>query len=354
MPSPGTLLASEPLARQLVQRYTLEAPIGLPFLPALDRPEQVDGLAADADSATGMLAATPGVPATYRVVSLVPPGTIGQLSPAGGLAAGAEVPGGSALAYTTLPVGSASDVAAAVRFAAILTQRPAVPSLSFLQSFFAALHAQERRVTGAGTSTRGYSVPAGLGGTSLAQVMNAVTVDRSATPEQFATFFAVVARYLGVPVRVVTGFRVPAADSTPGLLPAGSYQLTNRDAWTWDEVPVLGYGWVAVDPTPVRTTADVTPPPEQVTASPPTVPSRSRPCPVAAPPTPSPSPSTSSWPILSTSIGGSWSAPACPRHWSWPCLVGGPGVPALRRYLRRRARHQPTTLCCSPPEPGSS
>ena len=46
--------------------------------------------------------------------------------------------------------------------------------------------------------------------------MNAVTVDRAATPEQFATFFAVVARYLGVPVRVATGFRAPAAVSTPG------------------------------------------------------------------------------------------------------------------------------------------
>jgi hypothetical protein len=102
--------------------------------------------------------------------------------------------------------------------------------------------------------------------------MNAVTVDRAATPEQFATFFAVVARYLGVPVRLATGFRVPAAASTAGPLPPGSYQLTDRDAWTWDEVPVLGYGWVTVDPTPVRTTADVAPPPEQVTASPTTVP----------------------------------------------------------------------------------
>ena len=35
---------------------------------------------------------------------------------------------------------------------------------------------------------------------------------------------------------------------------------------------MLGYGWVVVDPTPVRTTADVSAPPEQVTASPTTVP----------------------------------------------------------------------------------
>ncbi len=340
VPSPGTLLASEPLARQLVQHYTLEAAIGLPFLPALDRPEQVDGLAADADSGTGMLVGTPGVPATYSVVSLVPPGTIGQLSSAGGLAFGSQVPGGGAPAYTTLPIGSASDIAAAVRFAATLAQRPAAPSLPFLQSFFAALRAQERRVTGAGSSTGGSSVPAALAGTSLAQVMNAVTVDRAATPEQFATFFAVVTRYLGVPVRVVTGFRVPAAVSTPGLLPPGSYQLTNRDAWTWDEVPVLGYGWVAVDPTPVRTTADVTPPPEQVTASPTTVPKQVTALPGGG------AAHAIAKPVnvkLAHPLNINWllvAGAGLPAALVVALLIGALGLPALRRYLRRRARHR--------------
>ena len=74
-----------------------------------------------------------------------------------------------------------------------------------MQSLTASLRAQERRVSPR-LSSGTQSAPAALAGTSLAQVMNAVTVDRAATPEQFATFFAVVARYLGVPVRVVTGF----------------------------------------------------------------------------------------------------------------------------------------------------
>jgi hypothetical protein len=145
VPSPATLVASEPEAEPLFQRYTIENIIGLPFLPAMDRPEQIEGLAADADSTTGMLAASFSVPASYTVVSLVPSGTIGQLSPAAGLASGAEVPGGGAPAFTILPVGSATDIAAAVRFASSLAGQPAAPSLKFLQSLTTALRAQERR-----------------------------------------------------------------------------------------------------------------------------------------------------------------------------------------------------------------
>ncbi|MGA3220644.1 MAG: transglutaminaseTgpA domain-containing protein [Acidimicrobiales bacterium] len=340
VPSPATLVASEPEAQPLVQRYTLEGSTGLPFLPALDRPEQVDGLAVDADSSTGMLAALPAIPASYSVVSLVPPGTIGQLSSAAGLAFGAEVPGGGAPAYTALPVGSAPDVAAAVRFAASLTGLPATPSVAFLQSLSSSLRAQERRVAEAGRSSGAQSAPAALAGTSLAQVMNAVTVDRVATPEQFATFFAVVARYLGVPVRVLTGFRAPAAGSTHGPLPPGDYQLTNRDAWAWDEVPVLGYGWVVADPSPVRTTADVSAPPEQVTASPTTVPKQVTALPGGG------AAHAIAKPVnvkLAHPLNIDWllvAGAGVPAAIILALLVGGLGLPALRRCLRRRARHQ--------------
>ena len=340
VPSPATLVASDPEAEQLLQRYTIEGTIGLPFLPAMDRPEQIEGLAADADSTTGMLAASFSIPASYSVVSLVPSGTVGQLSSAAGLASLAQVPGGGAPAFTTLPVGSATDIAAAVRFASSLAGQPAAPSLTFLQSLTTALRAQERRVTQAGGPSGGQAVAAALGGTSLAQVMNAVTVDRAATPEQFATFFAVVARYLGVPVRLATGFRVPAAASTAGPLPPGSYQLTDRDAWTWDEVPVLGYGWVTVDPTPVRTTADVAPPPEQVTASPTTVPRQVTALPdggaahaIAKPVNVKLArPLKVNWPLA---IGA-----GLPAALVLALLAGGLGLPAVRRRLRRRARHQ--------------
>lgn len=74
---------------------------------------------------------------------------------------------------------------------------------------------------------------------------------RNGTPEQFATLVALVARDLGVPARVATGFRVLPQDGG-SLLQSGSYQVTSADAWSWVEVPVVGSGWVVLDASPSR------------------------------------------------------------------------------------------------------
>jgi transglutaminase-like putative cysteine protease len=62
---------------------------------------------------------------------------------------------------------------------------------------------------------------------------------------QFAATFAVMARSLGIPARVATGF-------TPGTLDAsGAYVVTNLDAHAWPEIWLDGLGWTnAFDPTP--------------------------------------------------------------------------------------------------------
>jgi hypothetical protein len=339
VPSSGTASSSEPGSKIVLQRYRLRHSIGLPFLPVLDRPVQVDGLSVDADPSSGMLAASPALPASYSVLSRVPAATATGIGTANVIALGAAVPGGDSPEYTELPPGSVSDVAAAVGFAVSLAGLQATPSLAFLEDVDSSLRDRERRVVPR-RSTGALSNPAALAGTSLAQVMNAVTVDHAATPEQFATFFAVVARYLGVPVRVVTGFRAPSAANTSLPLPAGQYELTNRDAWTWDEVPVVGYGWVVVDATPVLTTADPSAPSEQVKAAP------------------------RAQAKQATALPGKGAAHAIakpvnvkltlPLHLDWPLvfgaglpaaivlvlLIGGLGVPALRRRLRRLARHQ--------------
>jgi hypothetical protein len=171
-------------------------------------------------------------------------------------------------------------------------------------------------------------------------VINAVTVDGAATPEQFATFYAVVARYLGVAARVVTGFRVPVSTGHPAVLP-GSYTLTDRDTWTWVEVPLRGVGWVIVDPTPAATTTAASPPPEQVRATPTTVPRQATALPgnsaahAIAKPTkvPNSRPVHMNWPlVLGVGIPGAIIIGV---------LAGGLLVPAIRRRLRRVARHQP-------------
>lgn len=261
---PGPAL---PGTQLVYQHYDVQRPIGTPFLPAVGRPLQVSGASVDADTSTGMLASTAGAPLSYSVTSRAPSGSGLDLPASTSIAPLADVGGGSIADLTALPPGSVPDVADAVRFAVNLTGQAASPSFAFLQDLAASLKADERRVT-APKRSRSVALPADLAGTSLAQVINAVTVDRAATPEQFATFMAMVARYLGVPARVSTGFRVPAAATTLGPLAPGTYRLTNRDAWTWAELPLEGYGWVALDPTPLRTTIDPSAPPEQVKAAP--------------------------------------------------------------------------------------
>jgi transglutaminase-like putative cysteine protease len=74
---------------------------------------------------------------------------------------------------------------------------------------------------------------------------------QAGTSEQFATAFAVLARSVGLPTRVVVGFDA----GVPG--PDGSRVVRGRDARAWPEVYFAGLGWYAFDPSP---TAEVTRP----------------------------------------------------------------------------------------------
>jgi hypothetical protein len=102
------------------------------------------------------------------------------------------------------------------------------------------------------------------GGTTFADVLASIRGSRSGTPEQFATLTALIARKLGVPARVVSGFRVPPTHGA--VLDAGTYRVTTADAWTWVEIPVRGFGWVVLDPSP-GTYAGQTPPSAGVSPS---------------------------------------------------------------------------------------
>lgn len=63
---------------------------------------------------------------------------------------------------------------------------------------------------------------------------------RAGTAEQFATAFAVLARAVGLPTRVVAGFRMPAD---------GTGVVVGRDATAWAEVYFSDWGWLAFEPT---------------------------------------------------------------------------------------------------------
>ncbi len=61
--------------------------------------------------------------------------------------------------------------------------------------------------------------------------------------EQYATGFSLMLWSAGIPNRVVMGF------TTTGKQ-AGTMQITGGDLSAWVEVPVVGHGWVTVDPNP--------------------------------------------------------------------------------------------------------
>src|SRR5262249_42936260 len=82
---------------------------------------------------------------------------------------------------------------------------------------------------------------------------------RQGTSEQFATAFAALGRLMGLPTRVVVGFRTPAGG---GTIPGG-HAVARR------EVLFNGIGWVAFDPMPDADTAPRAPEEESLPKPPP-------------------------------------------------------------------------------------
>lgn len=238
----------------------------VPLLPVPGRPLSVSGMTVAADEPHGMISPDQAytLPARYRTVSETPLLTLLSVPPADGIAAFPPVPASQPAGAPTdleVPPEGAAAVATAARFLAAVTGARPAASVGFLQQSMAAIGRVDKRIIPGRSGT----AVGGAGGTSLSEVINAVTVNRSATPEQFATFFALVARYLGVPAIVVSGFRLQP-NVPGGRLAPGSYTVTDKQAWTWVEVPISGMGWVVADPTPSATTGLATPPPEQVQA----------------------------------------------------------------------------------------
>jgi hypothetical protein len=140
-----------------------------------------------------------------------------------------------------VPTAETSALSKYVTQLAATANQPAAPTLAFLKAVEQVFRNDYRQVpppTRAPTTTS-TTTPAQqptVGGTSFQDVAQAVMGQRQATPEQFATMYA----------------------------PNVRTKLTNAEAWTWVEVPVSGFGWVVVDPTP---TAAGTPPTENLSSS---------------------------------------------------------------------------------------
>lgn len=81
-------------------------------------------------------------------------------------------------------------------------------------------------------------------------VSNFLFVRKKGHCEYFASSMAVMLRTLGIPSRVVNGFR---SDEFNDL--TGSYVIRAKDAHAWVETYFPGYGWQTFDPTPSGTGA---------------------------------------------------------------------------------------------------
>jgi transglutaminase-like putative cysteine protease len=93
----------------------------------------------------------------------------------------------------------------------------------------------------------GYHTAAGTGlpsGHSWPQLRKFLFETRRGTSEQFAAAYVALARIVGIPARLVVGFRSPAKPDA-----GGSYTVRNGDVMAWPEVAVAGAGWVPLDPT---------------------------------------------------------------------------------------------------------
>ncbi len=70
--------------------------------------------------------------------------------------------------------------------------------------------------------------------------------------EYFASSMAVMLRTLGIPARLVNGFRTAEFNDI-----TGQYVIRARDAHSWVEAYFPGYGWITFDPTPGGTVGSV-------------------------------------------------------------------------------------------------
>jgi len=228
------------------QRFTIQELPGV-WVPAADRVRSIDGLPVTVDETSGVVAAGQDLRSgqTYKVTSAVPDWTTDQLA--------AAVPAQDAEAKAALAVpwgpGATKEPVELAEFRQMARQAvqnalSPIQQAAALASWF----------SGQGR----YDVTARPGHTysqlawflCQAPVKGKCASQMRGTPEQFATAYAIMARSLGLPTRVVVGFR-PGTDRGDGLR-----QVDAGDVLAWPEVKFAGLGWVPFNPTPAQAGAN--------------------------------------------------------------------------------------------------
>jgi hypothetical protein len=259
----------DPVVSPVTQQYRIQSALiaNTPWMPSIFRPEKISGLAVSIDPISGMVVPTGqlSIGQSYQVRSRPNSQTLSDL-PASWLPATSappideQLPGQLRTALTSVIAGFATE-----------TGHSSTAPNTFLQAVVTDLRAnyllaQSNPSATSGPTGTARSAAAGtaIGGSSFAAVLAAILgPQRSGTPEQYATLCALLARDLGIPARVVSGFRA-AGDHR---LTTGTHTITTQDAYIWVEIPVRGAGWVVLDPSPSRYAATDAQPSVGVTRS---------------------------------------------------------------------------------------
>lgn len=199
-----------------------------PWLPAATRPERIDAVGTSFDDESGMLL---GDATEYVVVSRV----VGaDALVANSVAATSE----SFRRYRELPEAFSAEMATLAEQITVDAFSPA-DQLDALTEYFSV--------------DFGYD-PEVRSGHSLGRIEQLLTDDRVGSAEQYATAYALLARSLGLPTRLVLGYdlsEVVDADND------GAFDVTSAAYDVWVEVRFDGgLGWMAIDPTPVDASID--------------------------------------------------------------------------------------------------
>jgi hypothetical protein len=233
IPAPAGVPSTE-----VAQRITIEGLTGV-WLPAADRPtsvEDVTGVAEDTgrevavDRESGVIAmATPLRPGvSYRVVSRVPRYELNSLQ----FAPTADDP--EARRDSLLPgAPDGRPIPALATLRRLAKQATEDSTFPFQQ----AVHLADW------LRTRNTYDPNAVSGHSYRHLEFFLNTTGRGTSEHFATAFAVMGRTLGMPTRVVVGFR-------PGERAGDRWRVRSGDVLVWPEVNFSGVGWVPFYPTP--------------------------------------------------------------------------------------------------------
>jgi hypothetical protein len=260
-------------AKSVAIRQTYKIAPGYPtaFLPTLERPQKLSGTGLGFDRQSGMLVSATGGPTSlmYSVVSDYPTYTTAEERAA---ASRGNEPSTSVLVVPP-PEGWTPAIGS-------FTSRYATGNGRLAQ-----LNALVREFR---SSEFGYNTlaPPGQSLGVLDKFLSPVTANpetatnRLGSAVQFADAFAVLARALNVPSRIVVGYKVDPAAVQAGRI----ITVRPRDMYAWVEVNFAGLGWVPFDPTSTNAhTPTQTPaPPRSVQVAVPTQGTNSQPSPAPA------------------------------------------------------------------------